>query len=747
MRAKFILALFVPCFTIAFALTNAASASAGPGHPTTWAGELTAATTPWTAPVKQITAHRTRLRYPARAGASPKTTRRSPASHPHHEADTAARPAKRTVVRPLFVGASLPRPSATTGGPTSPPFTECPGLGLDGSCGSLLVITNSATVVKSDASQGPYDGSDDTLVGVLNQSTHAVASINLASDTDLFGFDGDGLCTEPDAPAGCPFGPTGYEGPGTSFSNINGSQSGGTVVFTGSLAPGASAYFSLEEALSASQIFAGGPSSAEQGGAANPSELISTCFVADPVNCATGRLIEQATDVAVPGRGPALALSRTYDSGAAAVDTSLGHGWRDDYDMALSVGADGTATVTQENGSQVSFASDGGGGFIAAPRVRATLVSDGNGGYGFTRKADNRRFDFDAGGQLVDEVDRNGYATALTYSAGHLETVTDPAGRTLEFSYTGSHISSVTDPQGDVHRYGYDASHRLTTNTTADGGVTTNTYDADNRLIEQVGATGLTQRFAYSGDAASASGGATTITDGHGSVSVESYVDLELQSVEHASGTPSAARTSYVYDPATLGRTRITDPSGNVTSNAFDTDGNLVSTTDPMGDTTSYAYNGFDEMTQRTTPGGASTDFDYDSTGNLTTVTDPLGGQTQYSYGAGTNAADVSSVTDANGHATLFTYDGFGNRVSRTTTPRAGVTETLEQVFDGDGELVCQASPDAVQDGCTAPRSERPEWPGRTPAPTTEPEDCCRRSTRTATPRSTSTTPTVTRWS
>jgi hypothetical protein len=158
---------------------------------------------------------------------------------------------------------------------------------------------------------------------VLNLSSHPLSSLNLSSDTNLFGFDSDGLCTVSPSPASCPFGPTGYEGPDTSFSNINVSGSGGTVNFTGSLSPGATTCFSLEEALTAGQVFSGGPTPAEQGGAANPSERIATCFAADPVNCATGRLVERATDVAVPGRGRRPAAEPDLRRGSRIEDQPL----------------------------------------------------------------------------------------------------------------------------------------------------------------------------------------------------------------------------------------------------------------------------------------------------------------------------------------------------------------------------------------------------------------------------------------
>lgn len=167
---------------------------------------------------------------------------------------------RRTVRRGMLMAAaglllasvlsSFQSAQATT--PT-PPFTECPAIGADTGCGILVVINPGGSLtILADSSQGPYDSSEDSLIGVLNNSGQTVNSIALVTNTDAFGFDSDGLCTFSfTGSGGCPFGTTGYEGPNTSFSNISGDFTSGTVNFTGGLRSGASAYFSLEEALTA----------------------------------------------------------------------------------------------------------------------------------------------------------------------------------------------------------------------------------------------------------------------------------------------------------------------------------------------------------------------------------------------------------------------------------------------------------------------------------------------------------------
>jgi RHS repeat-associated protein len=618
--------------------------------------------------------------------------------------------------------------------PLTPPFTECPPVGLDTSCGILVDITDSGISILSDSTQGPYEGSEDTLTGVVNQSSGTVGSLALSSNTNLFQFDGDGICTQTPQPAGCPFGSTGYEGPGTSFSNISADTSGGEVDFTPGLASGATAYFALEESLVAAQVFGGGPSVAEQGGAPNQSEKNTSCFGADPVNCATGRLITSATDAAIPGRGVGLSFARTYDSGAATVAGPLGFGWTDSYAASLSV--DPTShdvIVHQENGAAVTFIPTGSGTYIAPPRVLATLVGNPDGSFAFTRRKPTVRFDFSAAGVLLDEVDRNGYATTLTYSGGQLTSVTDPAGRTLTFTYTGSQVASMTDPLGRTTAYAYtpagdlasvtdaagrtvsysyDASHRMLTSTDARGGVTTTGYDSSGRVTNQQNPAGQTTTFGYTGDNTSIAGGTTTITDPHGNVTVQSYTSLEVQSITSAAGTAAAATTSFTYDPATLGQNSIIDPNGNPTTSTFDGDGNVLTTTDPLGRTTSYSYNSFDEVTQTVSPAGEVSSATYDAQGNILSSSDPTGQTTNYTYADLAHPGDLTSVTDPDGRIDTLTYDGFGDEASRTTNPAAGVFDTAEMTYDGDGERVCQASAATVGAGVHCPALNAARVPG-----------------------------------
>ncbi len=167
---------------------------------------------------------------------------------------------------PSLAGAAFGPP----GGPTSPPFWQCPAVGKSTSCAFLIDVTDSGNVIYQDSSQEFYDlGGDDEMVAVQNDSSTPVSSLHIGvaeSGDNLFGFEGDGLCTPGvgAVPSGCPFGPGGsnedpydYYGPGMSFAPGYSSDDG-TVVFSPALQRGQYAFFGLDSPLSNVVIPVGG---------------------------------------------------------------------------------------------------------------------------------------------------------------------------------------------------------------------------------------------------------------------------------------------------------------------------------------------------------------------------------------------------------------------------------------------------------------------------------------------------------
>jgi hypothetical protein len=146
---------------------------------------------------------------------------------------------------------------------------QCPAIGTaSAGCDLIITVTDTGTTVTAGPSigiaGGTYDGSEDSLVGIINNSTTPLSTIHLSSSTDIFGFDGDGIDTY--GVLGNGSDNTGYGGPNSFFSNISGSGTVGDVNFLTALAAnGGSTYFSLEEALVPSQVIVGSTVTPEPG--------------------------------------------------------------------------------------------------------------------------------------------------------------------------------------------------------------------------------------------------------------------------------------------------------------------------------------------------------------------------------------------------------------------------------------------------------------------------------------------------
>jgi len=158
----------------------------------------------------------------------------------------------------------------------------CPASGLATDC-NLLVTYNgwgfTSTVPVGGAT--PYDGSDGVMIGIVNDANWAISYViiygySYGNNFGAFEFDGDGAClyiTTPGVTCGHPplgnyvsvWGDNGYndQGSGVWFSNVMslspGTEDGGIVNFAGGLAPGATAWWSMESAVGSGPFYIGTP--------------------------------------------------------------------------------------------------------------------------------------------------------------------------------------------------------------------------------------------------------------------------------------------------------------------------------------------------------------------------------------------------------------------------------------------------------------------------------------------------------
>jgi RHS repeat-associated protein len=321
-----------------------------------------------------------------------------------------------------------------------------------------------------------------------------------------------------------------------------------------------------------------------------------------------------------------------------------------------------------------------------------------------------------SGANLASVTDAAGRLLAFTWSGGHITQVTDTTGRTVSYGYdSAGDLTSVTDATGGVTEYGYDSAHRLTSVldpvqvAAGENHPLINVYDSSGRVTSQTGQLGRKTTFAYSGDPASQAGGTTLVTDPSGHQTLDSYENGERAAMVQGYGTAAATTTTFRYDPATLGLTDLSiaapgDPNDHSEQFSYNSRGLPVTETDGLGQVTTLTYNSFGEVLTKTAPNPSAigpatvtTTNTYDSQGNLLSTSTPLytsatqftAQRTKYVRGDGSRPDLVTAVVDPLGHTTTFGYDAAGDQTSVTTPQGRETTRT----FDALGRVLTIVAP------------------------------------------------------
>ncbi|MFJ3793384.1 RHS repeat-associated core domain-containing protein [Kitasatospora sp. NPDC090091] len=461
--------------------------------------------------------------------------------------------------------------------------------------------------------------------------------------------------------------------------------------------------------------------------------------VGDPVDPATGLLVDENTDLALDDVMP-LTLRRTYQQGdqdsrafGVGMNFNFGH-------FPWSTGNIGyyrylEVDLVQPDGSKVHFRRITPGEktyedalFLADPTPTefsgATMGWNGNGWDVKLRNGTTYVLGDEAPLQAIR--DKFGNTTTITRAPapadsdgkvrlrGPVTQVTSPNGKWIKFSYDNAtppritkaednlgrtvgytytadgHLETVTNPAGGVTRYTYE-SGRMKTITDPRGTVfLTNTYDGLGRVATQTAADGGVTRFDYT---AGTDGriAETRMTDARGDVQRFTFNAQGLTtSHTKALGTPVEQTTRTEYDPTGGRPTATVDALGRRVELEYDANGQIAKTTGlagtPDARIETVERNGpFGEVTAVTDAYGKTTRTAYDARGAVLSSTDALGRKTTYTTD---DAGQVTSQTDPTGRTTTYTYE-FGDPVA--------VTDPLGQAqrsrFDTAGRLYESADP------------------------------------------------------
>ncbi len=321
---------------------------------------------------------------------------------------------------------------------------------------------------------------------------------------------------------------------------------------------------------------------------------------------------------------------------------------------------------------------------------------------------------YDGAGNLMSVTDATGGTMSFGYDAQHLLTsLTDPAGTVTTFGYDDrARLTEITRDSGGLRATtSLSYASGSTALTDADGHATHYQVDYAGRITQSSDPLGRVRSTTWSADAKAA-----TATRAGGGVTTNTYGANNGESLTASTGPTGAAIAVSYPDTSTLTRYRpasVTDPAGNMASYRYQGPGNLLSTTDATAAKASVTYRGDGTVATSTDPAnqasGNATRYHY-SHHQLAGITPPSGNSldaTQIGYDG---FGRPSMVTTGNGVAITYTHDAadrltgvsysdgtpsvtFDYGPNGNVVHRSGPAGTTDYGYDALGRLTSQTGP------------------------------------------------------
>lgn len=481
------------------------------------------------------------------------------------------------------------------------------------------------------------------------------------------------------------------------------------------------------------------------------------CGTACSVYVSSGQVNESYTDLTLPGIGPRLQVTRSYNSQDWS-SSMFGYGWTFNFGRKLIISRTDEGNkrigVLLKNGEKNFYKENEDGTLERLTIYGASyqLVNNGDDTYTLIEK-NGTTYEIREDGKIAKIIDRNLNELVFSYnSVGCISRVTNASGYYVDFILgPNGKIASIRDNFDRTVSYGYDDDGNLVSVTNPLGHTSQYVYNSENLLNQRIDARGnvietisydshqppRVATFSERGETFTMAyfDGRTEKTDSKGNKWTYYYNDAGI--IERTINPMGYEKRQSPNNITATSMEWVEDLNGNRTTFTYDANGNITSKTDPLGNTTTLTYvAGTNFIESETNPLGVVTRSQYDGKGNLTSLTrdfggalettisfvydnqgrqtsmvDPLGNVTQYEYDT---AGNLVKLTNPLGNIYYFTYDEQGNKTSTTDPNGSTVTyaynligqmvsvtneqgNTTSHFYDGNGNRIKVQFPNGLE--------------------------------------------------
>jgi RHS repeat-associated protein len=312
-------------------------------------------------------------------------------------------------------------------------------------------------------------------------------------------------------------------------------------------------------------------------------------------------------------------------------------------------------------------------------------------------RANYTQYYYDAVGNKIRMY--TGQNAALTLTGPDVATT----GSVTKYEYNQfGQLTKMTEPLGKEENYQYDYNGNMLSKTDRNGNITTNSYDALNRLLsasvatpDGKGDTSHTYTYGLNGLRTTMDGISYTYddlgrlkTETDGAIVKEYDYDAANNRISLIIKQNGTVKTSTTYDYDNMNRLeKVSENNQLIAKYHYDENGNRDTLTNANGTSTVYSYNLANKLATLTNNKGTTPlskyTYSYYLNGNQASKTDLAGKVTSYLYdGLGRLSSEAPS-----GEPTIsYTYDDYNNRLTMTV---AGVSRT-EYAYDKNNRLLTE---------------------------------------------------------